>query len=121
MNVSEEFQSAETDEAFRRRIQMKAGRQTVNQPRIEADTGLQLDEVGSFYGLTRGDLQNVQPLPPTAAQRAEAYREECRPLLEELAQIIQRARADGLIIGFNVAPDQYGRMKVGEISVTKPL
>ena len=43
----------EADEDFRTRIQAAAGRQTVNQTRIQTDIGDKLDEVGDFYGVKR--------------------------------------------------------------------
>lgn len=43
----------ENDTAFRARIQAEVGTGTVNQERIETDTGAKLDELGSIYGMER--------------------------------------------------------------------
>lgn len=43
----------EDDEAFRARVQTAAGRETVNQKRIETATGGDLDMVGAIYGVER--------------------------------------------------------------------
>lgn len=55
------------------------------------------------------------------AERATDYRTRLRPLLEQVAAIVYEARKEGFIVGFALAPDQYGRTQVGNIDVTKPL
>lgn len=57
----------------------------------------------------------------TDKDKAEAIRAEIRPILEQACAIIQRAKGDGLVVGFSLAPDQFGIQRVGDISVTKPL
>ena len=57
----------------------------------------------------------------TESDRAQDYRNELRPLLEQACEIITRARREGMIIGFNLAPDAFGIQRVGNIDVTKPL
>lgn len=55
------------------------------------------------------------------ADLAKAYRDEMRAALGPVCDILQRARNDGLVIGWNISPDQYGRINVPNIDVTKPL
>lgn len=58
----------------------------------------------------------------TDAEKAAAYRAEMLPVLKQVCDIIQRARFDGLIIGWdNIGIDQFGRTVVPPINVTKPL
>ncbi len=63
---------------------------------------------------------NVETLR-TEAQKAADYRAEIMPILDQACEIISRARKEGLIIGFNISPDQYGRSRVAEITIVKPL
>jgi len=65
----------------------------------------------------------IARLEPTKsdADKAADYRARIRPLLEQACEIISEARRNGLGIGFNLAPDQFGIQRVGDISVTKPL
>lgn len=74
------------------------------------------------------DLQilpgKISELPPnkTDAEKAKAYREEIRPLLEQVGAIVERARrTDGLIIQFSMGADSFGREQVTGLNVTKPL
>lgn len=58
----------------------------------------------------------------TDAEKAAAYRAEMQPVLEKVCDIIQRARSDGLVVGWdNIGIDQFGRTVVPHINVTKPL
>lgn len=57
----------------------------------------------------------------TDKERADDYRARLTPLLEQAAAIVGEARQAGFIIGFNISPDQFGRVKVQTIDVTKPL
>jgi len=57
----------------------------------------------------------------TDATKADSYRAELRPILEQAGKIMDRAKADGLVVSWNLSPDQYGRMRVADISVVKPL
>ena len=43
------------------------------------------------------------------------------PLLDQVCDIFGRARKDGIILNFNISADQYGRMRVNEVSAVKPL
>jgi len=57
----------------------------------------------------------------TDASRAESYRRRLGPLLLDLAAIMNEAKADGLVVSFQVAQDQYGRYVAPPVSVVKPL
>ncbi len=57
----------------------------------------------------------------TDVDLAASYRAELTRALSPIAEILDRAKADGLSISFSVAPDQYGRFVLKEISVVKPL
>lgn len=57
----------------------------------------------------------------TDAEKAKAYRAELGPVLEQVAEMVNRAARDGLVLGFNMTRDQFGIMRTGEILVTKPL
>jgi hypothetical protein len=63
---------------------------------------------------------NVTTIPTDAALAAEV-RAELPPLLEQVCAVINRARAHGLIVGFNCNVDQYGRHRPSAIDVTRPL
>ena len=60
-------------------------------------------------------------LGKTDIELAADYRAELRPLLELVCAIMENARKRGLKIGFNIAPDLYGRQVVQFIDVTRPL
>lgn len=57
----------------------------------------------------------------TDAQRAEEYRAELLPLLQQVCEVLDRSRRDGLVVSFSLAPDQYGRQTSGPIGVVRPL
>lgn len=58
----------------------------------------------------------------TDTDKAAAYRAEMQPVLEQVCDIIQRARQDGLVVGWDsIGMDQFGRTIVPRINVTKPL
>lgn len=57
----------------------------------------------------------------TDAEKAAGYRAELMPLFDQLCVVLNRAKADGLIINFNVGADQYGRIKLQATDVLKPL
>lgn len=66
---------------------------------------------------------NIATLVPmkTDADLAAAFRAELAPLMDQVCDILNRARKEGLILNFNVAPDQFGRVRVAEVSVVRPL
>lgn len=55
------------------------------------------------------------------SEKAAEYRAKLVPLLEHACAILNSARSEGLIVGFNVNPDQYGRHRIQAIDVTRPL
>lgn len=58
----------------------------------------------------------------TDGEKAAAYRAEIGPLLTQLADILYRARQDGLNVGWTgFGIDQFGRSVVPNIDITKPL
>jgi hypothetical protein len=61
------------------------------------------------------------PPEPSDADKAKYYRDQLRPLLQACADILNDAGHSGIVIGFNVPRDQFGRHVVGEITVTRPL
>ena len=64
----------------------------------------------------------IEFIPPfTDAERAADLRNKLRPILEQACEIITAARRDGLIISFNLSPDQYGVTRVMALDVVKPL
>ncbi len=52
---------------------------------------------------------------------ASEFRKELEPVLAKAAEIIDRARASGLSISFNVSADNFGRIVVKDIAIVKPL
>ena len=75
-----------------------------------------MERIGSASGI-------VSVLEPgqSDADKAAAYRNELKPLLDQVCAIFNRGRAEGLIINFSIAGDQYGRSKVMAIDIVKPL
>jgi hypothetical protein len=57
----------------------------------------------------------------TDADLAAEFRAELRPLVEQIAKIMERARRHGLNTGFAITWDAYGRAIVQQIDVTRPL
>lgn len=73
----------------------------------------------SPVGVTEhGDV--VFPLR-TDAFVADELREEVAPHLAAICAAMNKARAAGLVLNFNIAPDQYGRFRAPEVSIVKPL
>ena len=75
-----------------------------------------MERVGSASGV----LVAMEP-GQSDEDKAAAYRAEITPLLDRVVEVVARAKKEGLIIGFNIAADQYGRPKVQTIDITKPL
>jgi hypothetical protein len=61
------------------------------------------------------------PAGTTDQEKAAIYRSEALPLLEAICSLRDRARKDGLIIGFSLAWDQFGRSVVSDLNIVKPL
>lgn len=53
--------------------------------------------------------------------RAEQLRAQLRPLLDQACELITTARREGLVITFNLGPDQYGIQRVAALDILKPL
>lgn len=66
------------------------------------------------------DLASINPTK-TDAEKAEAYRKEMGEVLKPVCDVLERSRKDGLIVGWNLAPDEFGRYRAPFISITKPL
>lgn len=56
----------------------------------------------------------------TDAQLASELRQELAPHIEGLCRLIDRARASGLTVSFNIAPDPCGRL-TATIHIVKAL
>lgn len=54
------------------------------------------------------------------AEKAKRYRALLDAPLTEICRIFDEAKKDGLHVGFNVTPDQFGR-SVAQIVISKPL
>jgi hypothetical protein len=57
----------------------------------------------------------------TDAERAKQARDNLRPLLEQVCEMLQEIKKGGIIATFNLSPDQFGNYRVQQIDVTKPL
>lgn len=71
-------------------------------------------------------LPGADPIPYPAAKlsdkdRAEQLRTQLRPLLDQACDLITQARREGLVITFNLGPDQYGIQRVAALDILKPL
>jgi hypothetical protein len=66
---------------------------------------------------------NIASLVPgkTDAEKAAKIRADITPILEQVCAVVGAARAEGMIVSFNIAPDQFGRVKVQALDITKPL
>lgn len=58
---------------------------------------------------------------PTDTAIAAEIRAELRPILEQAAVVMNKARARGLIVNFAIGLDAYGRHAVNSIDVVRPL
>lgn len=67
--------------------------------------------------------QNIEVVAKSSrdVDLARKARDEIRPVLEEVARIMNDYQVHGLVIGFAFGSDQFGRRFVGEISVARPL
>lgn len=54
-------------------------------------------------------------------ERAADLRAKVRPLLEQVCAVLGEANRDGMVIVFNLAPDQFGRQSIQNLTVHKPL
>lgn len=67
--------------------------------------------------------ESVIALAPGKSDRqlAEEYRVQLQVVAAPLIDLLNKAKGDGLSIGFNFAPDNYGRVVMKDINVVKPL
>lgn len=63
---------------------------------------------------------NVERLK-TDSSVAQDLRQDILPLLNGVCAVMDRARAQGLKVGFNVSQDNFGRHRVTDIEIVKPL
>ncbi len=66
------------------------------------------------------EIVSINPAK-TDPEKAAQIRAMLTPVLEQVCAIVGDARANGLIVSFNIAPDQFGRVKVQALDITKPL
>lgn len=66
-------------------------------------------------------VADVIPIKLSDKERAEQLRGQLRPLLEQACEIISDARRDGLVVTFNLGPDQYGNQRVSALDILRPL
>ena len=64
-------------------------------------------------------VTRLTPTKPDSEVAAE-LRAELMPILKQVCDILDRARASGLNIGYSITPDQYGR-HAAVIQIVKPL
>ncbi len=57
----------------------------------------------------------------TDTDKARDIRAKMMPLLDELLIIMNDAKNAGLIISFNIGQDQWGRVKLTDINIVRPL
>lgn len=58
----------------------------------------------------------------TDEERAKAYRDDLRPLLEKVAEIAHKAMSkDRMTVSFRIGPDPYGRTILHGIDMQKVL
>lgn len=115
----------ENDDEYRGRLLGVVDAGSIHRAAVEHGGGGLLDDVGRLFedGARKEIEDNVVPLEtrPTDADRAQAYRDALRPLLEEACVIVGQARNEGLQINWNLAPDAYGRYVVQALDVLKVL
>lgn len=58
---------------------------------------------------------------PTDANLAMQARAEIMPVLERLAEIQNKYISHGLVVGWSIQRDQYGRNRPSSIDVLRPL
>lgn len=66
---------------------------------------------------------NTIALAPTRSDRDTAadLRQRMQGLLESVMELLDEANRSGLVIGFNLCRDSFGRNRIAEIQVSKPL
>jgi hypothetical protein len=67
---------------------------------------------------------NVASLVPNTRpdkELADGFKADLVPILEQACAVLNRARAVGMLANWSLIPDQFGRVRVGEVTVVKPL
>jgi len=65
-------------------------------------------------------MEAVQLNGKTDYDRGLAYRAEILPLLDQVCEVLNRAKSDGLIINVGMPVDQFGRY-FPQTSIVKPI
>jgi hypothetical protein len=66
---------------------------------------------------------NVTELPARVSDedRAKQVREKLKPMLEQVAAVLNEAQKDGLTVNFTLNKDAYGRFGAIAVDVVRPL
>lgn len=67
------------------------------------------------------NVPSLVPLTKPDKEVADGIRADLAPILEQACEVLNRARAAGMVTNWSIAPDQFGRLRLTEISVMKPL
>lgn len=67
------------------------------------------------------ELHSIAGSKITDEEKAVKIRAELRPVLEEACDIITRARREGINVGFNLGPDQFGIQRVMALDLFKAI
>jgi len=62
----------------------------------------------------------VEPIR-TDAMRAADIRAELSPLFDQVCDVLNRAKRDGLVVNFQMGADAYGRYRLQDLTVVRPL
>lgn len=63
---------------------------------------------------------NVHQLRTDAVTAAD-LRARATPLLNQLCELVDEARAAGLNLGFGIGQDNFGRTIINQLNIVKPL
>jgi hypothetical protein len=55
------------------------------------------------------------------AEKAQDYRARIRAALDPVVAILNEARRDGLVVGFNIGLNQFGLSVLNQVDISKPL
>lgn len=73
--------------------------------------------------MSESERNNVRALDvgKTDAALAEEYRRDMAPILEQVVDIFNRCKLNGLTPAFNIGLDEYGRYRVTTMNIVRPL
>lgn len=71
--------------------------------------------------MAEADLVSIPGGKMTDEERGAMIRAELRPVLEQACDIITKARRDGINIGFNLGPDQFGVQRITSLDLFKAI